>query len=238
MVVFSHSFVSSFFFFYSSLFPFNLFPKLLTYFPILYSIFWEPAVSSPVPSCVPPLPTKHFLDTYPRTIASLGLPFRFIKPHVVSTSSFFHASFFFLLDPVKPALSEFSHQSDKHLLTCMWTILILISLLIWQLILYPPNFSESFISVTFPKLWMFSFDPVGPTWISTMNGVTVLAMRNSRPVWQMVRAEGCLSWESWRCFWEGTFRPWRVIRVTCQSGPRCNLCWPDHSHVSGEGPQG
>lgn len=108
--------LSPFFFFYSSLFPFNLFPQLLTRFPILYSIFWELALSSPIPSCASPIPTKSFLDTYPLTIASLGLPFSFIKPHVVPTSSFFHASSFFLLDPIESVLSEFSDQMDKHLI--------------------------------------------------------------------------------------------------------------------------
>lgn len=92
------SFLSSFSFFYSSLSPFNMFPTLLTYFPILYSIFWELALSSPTPSPVSPFLTKHFLDTYPLMMASLGLPFSFIKPHVVSNSNLFHASFFFLVD--------------------------------------------------------------------------------------------------------------------------------------------
>lgn len=91
---------SSFFFFYSSLFPFNPFPKLVTHVLILYSIFWELALSSPIPSCASPFPTKLFLDTYPLTIASLGLPFSFIKPHVVPTSRFFHVSSFFLSDPI------------------------------------------------------------------------------------------------------------------------------------------
>lgn len=127
--------LSPFFFFYSSLFPFNLFPQLLTYFPILYSIFWELALSATIPSRASLLPPKSFLDTYPLTIASLGLPFSFIKPHVVPTSSFFffmHLLSFFWILCNRFCLNSLIKWTNT-LSNTFWAILILYLPLGWQM---------------------------------------------------------------------------------------------------------
>lgn len=149
-----YSSLSPFFFFYSSPFPFNPFPQLLTCFLILYSIFWELALPSPIPSCASPFPTKSFPDTYPLTIASRGLPFSFIKPHVVPPSSFFFMnlpSFFWVLSNLfcLNSLIKWTNTSSNT----FWAILILhLPLGCWMT---PSFFFGNSVSVTLSCVRVF-----------------------------------------------------------------------------------